>query len=125
MTSFIDLTWPLIKKLTDAGWDDNMGYKLHKNPRLLEKDSSKIIIVGPIRIEEITNISSQFDDFFKSLIKKINKITSKGESINEILVQGGGTHPIPEIFKDFCKENNIKITFFNEENVESVLNSYF
>jgi hypothetical protein len=124
MLSFIDLTYSIIKRMKENGWIDNVGHAMRKNPRLLERGSSKIMLVGPISVNEITNITSQFDDFFKSLIKKINKITSVGSIINEILVQGGGTHPIPDFFQDYCKENNIKLTIFNEESIESIINSY-
>ena len=124
MNSFIDLTWSIVKKMTEIGWVDNVGYRMHKNPRLLERGISKILLVGPISVNEITNIQSQFDDFFKQLTKKIDKIISGAENINEILVQGGGTHPIPDFFRDYCKENKIKLTIFDTENIESILKSY-
>ena len=69
-------------------------------------------IIGPIRIRD--NVDDVFEQIKKGIIESKKK---RGCFPGKILLQGGGNLPIPEWFKDWCKENNIVLQILDAESI--------
>lgn len=108
----IDCSDALFEGFKRNGWRQNPGYAIRNNPRVFERGSERIAVVLPIRVNVRNGIQNELDKFFKTLEKIILK-----NGIRDIFIQGGGTFPMPEFFKDFCRINGINIHVITEENV--------
>jgi hypothetical protein len=66
--------------------------------------------VGIVReIDVLAPTSKSIGDYFDGLTKELIK-----EGIEKVVFKGGGTIPIPDSFKEFCKKNGIKIEILDE-----------
>jgi hypothetical protein len=124
MNAFIDLSKLILSEMENSGWIIIKSYRTRNDPRILERNGSNIMVAGPIKIDSLTSIDSQINDYFTNICDSLDKLKKKGLNICEVLMQGGGTVPIPDYFKAFCDKNNIKIKLFNEENIESVVKGF-
>jgi hypothetical protein len=113
----IDLMEILLKRLKRKGWQQNPGYAIRGNPRVLERSGKRISVVKPIQIDPFKNLTDQVEKFFKSLIGIILK-----NGIKDVFLPGGGSIPIPQSFLDFCKEMSINIHILDSENIEQYEN---
>ena len=96
----------LLERLRVKGWKQNGGYAIRGNPRVLGKGGRTIIVVLPVNIDPQEGVNSQVDDFFRSLMKIADKLTS-----TDVFLPEGGSIPVPPFFIDFCKGLGIKIHY--------------
>jgi len=105
----------LHKILLNNGWPSSgmryarLGLFIHNN----------IALVLPLDIDPRNPIQTQVDTLFQNLITALNK-----NKVTDIYFQGGGTIPIPDFFRNFCRENGIKIHIVTDENFTEIYESY-
>ena len=126
MTVFIDVSKIFVKELKKNGWSFNESYHQRgkNDPRILKKNGTNIMVAVPIQIDDINNLDTEINDYFRNICGSIDKLIKKEQLISEITFQSGGTIPIPDYFMKFCDKNNIKIKFVDEKTIYSTLNEY-
>ncbi len=110
---------PFLNRLKDRGWRNNnlKGYTDNAT-HVLRRGDTNIVVVETINIDtSAIDISPQIDGFFIRLMEIILKADAK-----EIFLPGGGDVPIPEFFKEFCRENGIDINILTNESVREYSN---
>jgi protein involved in polysaccharide export with SLBB domain len=88
--------------------NDKLGIEIYEDPNA--EGITKILIPGVIQRPSIGIISP--DGFFKELQ---NEIESHLPKIKKLVFQDGGTIPIPDWFRDWCKDSGINIKWVNNE----------
>jgi hypothetical protein len=64
----IDTMEILLNRLQDRGWLQNRGYTQRGNPRVLERNGTRIAVIKPIKIDPFKGLATEVDKFFRSLI---------------------------------------------------------
>ncbi len=113
----IDTMEILLNRLQDRGWLQNRGYTQRGNPRVLERNGTRIAVIKPIKIDPFKGLATEVDKFFRSLIKIIQK-----NGIKDIYYPSGGTIPLPQFFLDYCRENGINLHGVTLDTLDQVEN---
>jgi hypothetical protein len=94
-----------LNRLYDRGWKVKglRGYT-DNNTVVLQRGGKNILVVDNINIDPSVDILPQVDEFFKRLIEIIKRSNS-----TEVFLPGGGDIAIPDFFRDFCLEHNIRV----------------
>lgn len=102
-----------LNRLRDRGWKNvtKRGFTNQEN-QILTKGSRLIISVEQINIDASVDVLTQVDDFFHDLMQQIRELGSK----IELFLPGGVDVQIPDFFKQFCEENDIRIHVLSLEN---------
>ena len=75
-----------------------------------------IVVVSSLEIPpaKVRNITQSIDDFFKRLRDLLVR-HNKRSVVTDLVLPGGGCVPIPEWFKDWCKQNGISLHVLDAE----------
>jgi hypothetical protein len=111
----INVMRPFLNRLKDRGWK-KVSRGITDNIQVLRRGDIKIVVEN-ISIDASVDIRPQISEFFERLIEIILKADAK-----EIFLPGGGDVPIPEFFKEFCRENGIDINILTNESVREYSN---
>ena len=88
--------------------NDKLGIEIYADPNA--EGNATILIPGAIQRPSIgINLPN---DFFKELQKEIEQHLPK---IKKLVFQDGGTGPIPDWFRDWCRNNGIEIHWVSNE----------
>jgi hypothetical protein len=88
--------------------NEKLGIEIYEDPKA--DDIATVLITGVIQRPSI-GINNP-DDFFKEFQKEIEHHIPK---IKKLVFQDGGSTPIPDWFKKWCRENGIEIKWVDNE----------
>ena len=91
--------------------NEKLGIEIYEDPKA--DDIATVLIPGIIQRPSI-GINNP-DDFFKEFQKEIEHHIPK---IKKLVFQDGGSIPIPDSFKKWCRENGIEINWVDNELVK-------
>lgn len=114
----INVMRTFLNRLRDRGWKNiNVRGYTDKDNQVLRRGDKSIIGVENINVDASGDIRPQIDELFKSLIEIIERTNTK-----EIFLPGGGDIPIPDFFKEYCRERGIQIHFVTIESYRDIVN---
>ena len=88
--------------------NEKLGIEIYADPNA--EGNATILIPGVIQRPSIGINSAE--DFFKELQKEIEHHLP---NIKKLVFQDGGSIPIPEGFRDWCRQNGIEIKWVSNE----------
>jgi hypothetical protein len=120
---FIDISAAVMQEAIRHGWDIVWRpYPKGIGGRLLRKGNRRGIYLPHIPVDPFSAVprNTQIRDVFEALKKAIERLLKAGHVVGPIILQGGGTIPIPDWFRDFCRDNGISLVVLDGEDVGSV-----
>jgi hypothetical protein len=107
-------------RLRDRGWKNvNVRAYTDRNIQVLQRGESLILAVENVTVDASVDIGPQIEVMFRNLIEIMKKTKFK---INNVFLPGGGNIPVPEFFKTFCEEHDVRVVFVTIENFGDVMN---
>ena len=105
-----------LNRLRDRGWKNlNVRGFTNNETQVLVKGERTIVVIEQINIDASVDILTQVNDFFHELMDQIKR---NGTNI-ELFLPGGGDLSIPDFFRRFCEENNIRCHIVGLENYQN------
>jgi hypothetical protein len=89
-------------------WDNQRGQRVYT------KQGCCTVIVIP-KLTPISSSPEDIDDMFTKIQDGLKDVLAQGGTISDLYLPGGGTTPIPDWFKDWCRQNGIRLHVMDVE----------
>ncbi len=108
-----------LNRLRDRGWKNlNIRGFTNNETQVLVKGQRTILVIEHINIDASVDILSQINDYFHVLMNQIKR----NDTNIELFLPGGGEIQMPDFFRQFCEENNIRCHIIGLDNYQNYAN---